>query len=78
MTSAQDVLSNNEVQEMHEETKAQDNFDRLLKHLKDRSLAARLVQAHRASEVADPAESMKTVLRERLEQERKNLDGTEA
>jgi hypothetical protein len=61
---------------MPDETKPPDNFDRLLKHLKNGSLAVRLVQAHRASGAASPSESMKAVLRARLEQVRGDLDST--
>ena len=63
---------------MLDEAKSQDNVDRLLKHLEDGSLAAQLVRAHRDHAVADPAEAMKIVLKERLVQVRENLDGTEA
>ncbi len=63
---------------MPDDTKSLDNLDRLLKHLKDGSLAARLVQAHRTPDTDDPAESMKAVLKERLEQVRNDLAGTEA
>lgn len=55
-----------------------DNVDRLLKHLKDSSLAARLVRAHRDPGQATPAEAMKLVLSERLKQVRENLDRTTA
>ena len=59
----------------NKETKRQDNIERLLKHLKEGSLAAKLVHAHGAP---DPAESMKAVLRDRLQQVSGNFDGTEA
>jgi hypothetical protein len=39
-----------EVKKMSDEGKPQNNYDRLLKHLKDGSLAALLVQAHRDSD----------------------------
>lgn len=58
-----------------DETTHQANTERLLKHLKENSLASRLVHAQRAPK---PAESMMAVLRERLEQVRENLDRTEA
>jgi len=62
---------------MSDEAKPQNNYDRLLKHLKDGSLAARLVRAHRAPEAGGPAEAMKAVLRERLAQMREEIDDTE-
>lgn len=55
------------------ETKPPANVERLLKHLMEGALAARLVHAHGTPE---RAESMKAVLFERLEQVRENLDGT--
>lgn len=51
------------------------NVDRLLEHLKDESLAARLVRAHGAAEAASPTDSMKAILTERLEQVREEIDG---
>ena len=60
---------------MPDERTPQDNVQRLVSHLKEGSLASRFVHAHRA---ADPAEAMKAVLIDRLEQVRENLDGTEA
>jgi hypothetical protein len=59
---------------MSDKAKPQNNYDRLLKHLKDGSLAARLVQAHHASNPEEAAENMRVVLRERLEQVRGALD----
>ncbi len=59
----------------NDSSKPQGNVERLLKHLKEDSLAARLVHAHGA---ADRKESMTAVLKGRLEQVRKSLDGTEA
>ena len=55
-----------------------DNFDRLRKHLKDGSLAARLVEAHRKPGAATPTEAAALVLRARLEQVRGSFDKTEA
>lgn len=55
------------------DTKLPANVERLLKHLTEGSLAARLVHAHGTS---DRAESMKAALIERLQQVRENLDGT--
>ena len=60
---------------MPDEADPIDNVDRLLKHLKDDSLAARLVRAHRAPQPGDPAASMKAILAERLEQVKETLDG---
>jgi hypothetical protein len=48
-----------------------------MKYLKDDSLAAQLVRAHRAPDGTAPAEAMKAVLEGRLRQGRKHLDGTE-
>ena len=47
---------------MPDEADPKDNVDRLLEHLKDDSLAARLVRAHRAPQAGDPAASMKAQL----------------
>lgn len=63
---------------MSDKAEPKNNSDRLLKHLKDGSLAARLVEAYRIRDAADPSESMKAVLRERLEQTREKIDGAEA
>ena len=60
---------------MPDEADPKDNVDRLLEHLKDDSLAARLARAHRAPQAGDPAASMKAILAERLEQVRAKLDG---
>lgn len=62
---------------MPKKNDSQDNVDRLLKHLKEGSLAARLVQAHRNPGSARPSESMEAVLTDRLEQVRRSLDSTE-
>ena len=51
-----------------------DNFDHILTHLKDGSLAARLVQAYREPAQDDPVQSMRVVLLERLEQVRGSID----
>ena len=67
-----------EIQEMPEKAEPKNNTDRLLTHLKDGSLAYLLVQAHRTRDIADPAESIKAVLRERLEQVRRSIDDPEA
>lgn len=60
---------------MADEPEPPSNVDRLLKHLKDDSLAALLVRAHSAVESADPTESMKAILTERLERARERIDG---
>jgi hypothetical protein len=52
-----------------------DNFDRLLLHLKDNSLAAALVHAYRDSAPGKPREVLKAVLKTRLELLRKTLAG---
>lgn len=57
------------------EVGAEDNIDRLLKHLKVDSLATRLVQARKIPNGADPAIAMKAVLTDRLEQVKAKLDG---
>ena len=62
---------------MPDETQPQNNYDRLLSHIEKDSLAARLVQAHRAPEAGGSAEAMKTVLRERLAKARKKIDSPE-
>jgi hypothetical protein len=53
------------------------NSERLLTHLKDGSLAAQLVRAHGDRDPDQPEESMRAVLKERLEQERMGVDGTQ-
>ena len=60
---------------MPDEADPKDNVDRLLEHLKNDSLAARLVRAHRAPQAGDPAAPMKALLTERLEQVKETLDG---
>lgn len=60
---------------MSDESDPNENIDRLLKHVKEGSLAARLVLAHRASNAGSPAESIKAVMRDRLERVREDLDG---
>ncbi|MFQ5847138.1 MAG: hypothetical protein ACE5IQ_05610 [Candidatus Methylomirabilales bacterium] len=63
---------------MPEEAKPQDNIDRILKHLKNGSPAARLVNAHRTADAGNPTEAMKAVLKERLAQVRAEIDKPEA
>jgi hypothetical protein len=55
-------------------TKSPDNFDRLLKHLKNGSLAARLVRAYHSAGTAGPGDSMMLVLKERLEEVKKSFE----
>jgi hypothetical protein len=62
---------------MSEQPATRDNVARLLKYLKDDSLAAQLVRAHGAPEGTTRADAMKAVLEGRLKQVRKDLDGTE-
>ena len=61
-------------QEMPEKSEPMNNSDRLLKYLKDGSLAYNLVQAHRNRETASPMESVNAVIQKRLEQVRKSID----
>ena len=63
---------------MPDEAKPQDNIERLLKHLKNGSLAARLVDAHRTADAGDPVEALRAVLKERLAQVRAEIDNPEA
>lgn len=51
------------------------NVDRLLTHLADDSLAARLVRAHGVGQPDSSTESLKAILAERLERVRKEIDG---
>jgi hypothetical protein len=53
-----------------------DNFDRLRKHLKDDSLAAKLAEAHHTAQPADRARSMTVVLQGRLTEIRSSLEFT--
>lgn len=50
------------------------NYDRILKHLEDGSLASLLVKAHQDHKSTSPMESIKTVIRKQLEQVRKKID----
>jgi len=61
---------------MSDEARPQNNYDRLLKHLEEGSLAARLVQAHWAEEHGKAVETMQAVLMERLAQVREKIDKT--
>jgi hypothetical protein len=50
------------------------NSERLLTHLEEDSLAARLVQSYCRRDPAKPIESMKAVLQERIQQVRDTID----
>jgi hypothetical protein len=63
---------------MREKMEPRNNYDRLLTHLEDGSLAYRLVQAYRDRDITHPVGSMKAVLLERLEQVRGCIDNSEA
>jgi len=70
-------VSNSEeskIPEMSEGGEPTHNTDRLLKRLNEGSFAYRLVQAHRDRGTTDQVESVRAVLRERLEQVRRSLD----
>jgi hypothetical protein len=60
---------------MAEQDKSNDNVERLLAHLKDGSLAKRLVQAHGEQ---DRARALMRVITNGLEEVRKRLDGSKA
>jgi len=60
---------------MPDEVNDESNVDRLLKHLKDESLAARLITAHEAPDGGEPVAAMKAVLTERLDEVKGKLDG---
>jgi hypothetical protein len=60
---------------MSAKTDPKDNVDRLLSHLRDDSLAAQLVRAYRSRQPGGPEAFIKTVLMERLAQERAKLNG---
>ena len=57
---------------MPDETDPPSNIDRLLAHLKEDSLPARLVRAHRESD--DSAAAVKQLLVERIKEVRAKLD----
>ena len=59
---------------MPDEVQQKDNIERLLEHLEDGSLAARLVRTHAAKSPQGPAASMKAVLTECLEEAKANLN----
>lgn len=59
---------------MPDEVQPKDNIERLLEHLKDGSLAARLVRAYAAENLPGAAASMKAVLTECLEEAKAKLD----
>ena len=58
---------------MPEKPELPENIDRLLRHLPEDSLAARLVLARNAPGAA-PRDAMKAVLRERVKLARRGLD----
>ena len=60
---------------MSDEKDSMDNINRLLEHLDNGSLAARLVREYLEGQQHDPASGVKAALVERLEQIRKKLDG---
>lgn len=59
---------------MPDEEQPQNNYDRLLNHIKQDSLAAQLVRAYCGPEAESPTEAMKAVLRERLTKLREKID----
>jgi hypothetical protein len=60
---------------MPDESNPMDNIQRLLAHLKDDSLAARLVGAYRDAQGHNPGEGLRAILTARLEQVKAELDG---
>ena len=77
LTAGGEVVSDSEAEEMSQKSEPDNNCDRLLTHLEDGSLAFRLVRAHRDRDIAEPEESMRIVLRERLQRMRGNIDNPE-
>lgn len=61
---------------MPDKTEVINNSERLLMHLDEKSLAARLVRAHQNRDPAHPSASIKAVLQERIEQVRGSFDVT--
>jgi hypothetical protein len=59
---------------MSEHSTADDNITRLLSHLDDHSLAARLVRAFRDPGMRTPAQAMMAILDARIEQLRDDFD----
>jgi hypothetical protein len=59
---------------MSEQPNTEDNVTRLLKHLKDDSLAARLVLVHRALGARGLPDAIKAILKERLRRIRGELE----
>ena len=59
---------------MPDDKSTEDNFDRLLSHLKDGSFAAQLVAGYRNPGEVTPAESLKQVILDRLDHVRGNLE----
>ena len=63
---------------MPENAEPKNNSERLLTHLEAGSLAHLLVRAHCDRDIANPAESMESILRERLKRVRGSIDDPEA
>ena len=63
--------------QMTEETEPQDNPARLLSHLEEGSLAARLVEVYHSPQDMTSEEAIKAVLDERLEKVKADLARTE-
>lgn len=63
---------------MESDNTQKSNTDRLLDHLDDDSLAAKLVKAWHDSTEADKTERVKVILRNRLESIRASLSDAEA
>lgn len=59
---------------MLDDKSTEDNFERLLSHLKDGSLAAQLVARYQNPGEGTPAESLKQVILDRLDHVRGNLE----
>ena len=59
---------------MPEQNPSSDNFNRLLSHLKDGSLAAQLVQAYRNPGATTSTKALKNIIHEGLKQARDNLE----
>lgn len=68
-------LTDNTASASQIEAESMSNFGRLLKHLENDSLAARLVRAHGERDPKNPGESLRAVLDARLAQQKKSIDG---
>lgn len=60
---------------MPDEVNDENNIDRLRKHLKEESLAARLIAAHEAPDGGESVPAMRVVLTEHLDEVKGKLDG---